>query len=252
MKKILEICVDSLESAMIAEENGASRIELCGDLMVGGVTPSVALFKIIKKHTTIPIRVMIRPRFGDFLFSDYEFEMMLDEVKMFKELGADGIVTGVLKSDGSLDLERMKALKEASGDLDFVLHRAIDVSKEPLRTVKDAIALGCTTVLTSGAKNNCVDGLDLIKEMVEVSNGRIEILVGSGVNADVIPMIYEKTKATSYHMSGSEAIESKMVYRNPNVNMGVNGVNEYLIRQTSAKKVKQAKDALDKVGYDVE
>lgn len=141
-KGILEVCVDSIESAIAAFEGGADRIELCGDLPVGGVTPSETLFRMIRKYTDLKIRVLLRPRFGDFCYSAYELEVMKEDVQKFVEMGADGIVTGILTPKGSLDNEQMENLISCGGKADIALHRAFDVCRNPWETMENAISLG--------------------------------------------------------------------------------------------------------------
>lgn len=244
---ILETCVDSVESAIAASKAGATRVELCSNLVIGGTSPSKCLFEEIRKHTDIPVHALLRPRFGDFCYSSHEFEILLNEVKMFQELGAEGVVIGILTPDGELDCERMAKLIEAAKGMHITLHRAFDMCKDPFVCLEQAKKLGVNTILTSGQKNNCVDGADLLKELVEKSEGKIEILIGSGVSAKVIPTMYEKTKATSYHMSGKEVLESKMIYRNEHVSMGVATLDEYGIWQTREENIREAIEVLERL-----
>lgn len=241
---VLEVCVDSVESAIIAERGGADRLELCGNLMIGGTTPSAALFKEIRKVTDIPIRVLIRPRFGDFCYTDYEFLVMKEEVRMFRELGADGVVIGILRPDGSLDIQRMKALMEETGEMDVTLHRAFDVCQNPFETFKQAEILGIDTILTSGQKNKCMDGKELIKELVCRAGDNIEILIGGGVDAEVVSRLSDDTGAKSFHMSGKTKIASSMEYRNNDVSMGLPIMSEYTIWRTDEEKIRKAKEVL--------
>ena len=244
---MLEVCVDSVESAIAAFEGGADRIELCGDLPVGGVTPSETLFCMIRRYTDLKIRVLLRPRFGDFCYSSYELEMMKEDVQKFAELKAQGIVTGVLTPQGSLDMEQMEALISCAGKADIALHRAFDVCKNPLETMEDAISLGIKTILTSGQKNSAWDGRMLLKELATKSKDRIEILAGAGIDADTIAKLYKETGVTSYHLSGKIKKESKMEFRNPQVSMGLPGFSEYEIWQTSKENVENARMVLDKL-----
>lgn len=244
---MLEVCVDSVESAIAAFEGGADRIELCGDLPVGGVTPSETLFCMIRRYTDLKIRVLLRPRFGDFCYSSYELEMMKEDVQKFAELKAQGIVTGVLTPQGSLDMEQMEALISCAGKADIALHRAFDVCKNSLETMEDAISLGIKTILTSGQKNSAWDGRMLLKELATKSKDRIEILAGAGIDADTIAKLYKETGITSYHLSGKIKKESKMEFRNPQVSMGLPGFSEYEIWQTSKENVENARMVLDKL-----
>lgn len=241
----LECCVDSVESAIAAKKGGADRIELCSALVIGGLSPSQALYQKIREQVDIPIRVLLRPRFSDFCYTDFEHEIIKEEIKSFRNLGADGIVIGTMKPDGTLNLEQMKEfIKEAQG-MPVTLHRAFDMCKDPLVTLEEVRKLGISTILTSGQKNTCVDGIELLKELVEKAQGETEILIGGGVDASVIPMLAEKTKAKAYHMSGKISMESKMCYRKQDVSMGVASVSEYEIWRTSEKRVREVRKILD-------
>lgn len=248
MKKfILEACVDRVESAIIATRAGANRLELCSNLIIGGTTPTKALFEEVKKTCKNRIHVLIRPRFGDFCYSDYEFQICLKEVEQFRRLQADGIVIGILQPDGKLDERRMGQLIEAAGSMSITLHRAFDVCVDPMEAYETAKKLGIDTILTSGQKNLCLEGMDCIKQLVEKSHSDqrsgqkyVDILVGSGVKSQVIQTLYEKTRATSYHMSGKEVIESKMQYKKEDVHMGLDAFSEYGIWQTKEEEIERA------------
>lgn len=129
MSYILEVCADSVQSAIAAQEGGADRIELCSGLVIGGLSPSAAMFRLVKKYTDLQVRVLLRPRFGDFCYDEYEFEMLKEEAEMFRSLGADGIVIGILRPDGALDMERMEELIEVADGTGITLHRAFDVCR---------------------------------------------------------------------------------------------------------------------------
>ena len=185
-KYTLEICTDSVESAINAEKGGGTRLELCSNLIIGGTTPAASLFKEVRKNVSIPINVLIRPRFGDFLYSEYELEIMRNEIKMFRNLGADGIVTGVLTKDGKIDIENMeKFILEAKG-IPVTFHRAFDVCKNPISAFYQLKKLGVNTILTSGQAENCLKGKKLLKDLVGLSNEdnekKLEILGGAGLN----------------------------------------------------------------------
>lgn len=241
----LECCVDSVESAIAAKKGGADRIELCSALVIGGLSPSQALYQKIREQVDIPIRVLLRPRFGDFCYTDFEHEIIKEEIKSFRNLGADGIVIGTMKPDGTLNLEQMKEFIEEAQGMPVTLHRAFDMCKDPFVTLEEVRKLGISTILTSGQKNTCVDGIELLKELVEKAQGETEILIGGGVDASVIPMLAEKTKAKAYHMSGKISMESKMCYRKQDVSMGVASVSEYEIWRTSEKRVREVRKILD-------
>ncbi|WP_040213480.1 copper homeostasis protein CutC [Clostridium polynesiense] len=244
MKYIIEACVDSAESAIEAEKGGADRLELCSNLIIGGTTPSINLFKLVKEKVGIAINVLIRPRFGDFLYTENELEIIKREIQMFKEAGANAVVIGVLKSDGTLDVENMKKLMNVAEGMKVTLHRAFDVCRDPFKTLEDAKTLGIDTILTSGQKNKCTEGLELIKELVERSKGKVEILVGSGVNSTNADRIIKHTNATSLHLSGRVDLDSGMEYRKEEVSMGLPLISEYTIQRTSAEEIKKVRDLL--------
>ena len=182
MKKLLEVCVDSVESAMIAQEGGADRLEVCSNLVIGGTTPGVSQFKQIRKACNIKLNVLIRPRFGDFLYTEPEFLMIAEDIRMFRELGADGVVVGCLTPDGRLDVKRMQTLRDCAGDLHMTLHRAFDVCQNPDEALRTAISLKIDTILTSGQEADCVKGKAVLKRLIRQAGEDIEILVGSGVD----------------------------------------------------------------------
>ena len=244
---ILEACVDSVESAMAAVRGGATRLELCGSLVIGGTTPNPWLFKEIRRLSDIRIHALIRPRFGDFCYTDEEFILIKEAVREYRRLGAEGVVIGNLNPDGTLNMEQMKVLMEEAGDMSVTLHRAFDVCADPYQTMEQAISLGIDTILTSGQKNVCTLGTDLLRDLVEKSAGRIVIQVGSGVNADVIREVYLKTHATAYHMSGKVTLDSSMVYRKEGVNMGLPSISEYEIWRTDEEAVRKARQVLEKL-----
>lgn len=243
----LECCVDSVESAIAAKKGGADRIELCSALVIGGLSPSQALYRKIREQVDLPIRVLLRPRFGDFCYTDFEHEIIKEEIRSFRKLGADGIVIGTMKPDGTLNVEQMKKLIEEAQGMSVTLHRAFDMCKNPFMALEEARKLGINTILTSGQKNTCIDGVELLKELVEKAQGETEILVGGGVDASVLPVLAEKTKAKSYHMSGKISMESEMRYRKQDVSMGIASVSEYEIWRTSEKRVREARKILDEL-----
>lgn len=245
MRGLLEACVDSVESAVIAERGGADRLEVCSNLIIGGTTPGVSQFKQIREKCGILLNVLIRPRFGDFLYTDAEFQMILEDVKLFRELGADGVVVGCLTADGNLDLDRMKKLREAAGNMSMTLHRAFDVCQDPYRALEEAVELGVDTILTSGQKDHCLEGKEVLEKLIHQADGRIRILVGSGVNAEVIGTLIEEIHATSFHMSGKQVLESGMIYRKKDVNMGLPGLGEYDIYRTDEEQIRRARQVMD-------
>lgn len=248
MKKyILEACVDSVESALAAERGGADRLELCGNLIIGGTTPSPGLFEEIRNISDICTHVLIRPRFGDFCYTDYEFRVMAREVRGFRKLGADGVVIGILKPDGTLDIKRMRQLMEEAEGMSVTLHRAFDVCVNPFEAMEQAKELGIHTILTSGQKNHCMEGKNTLKKLVKQEEGRITIQVGGGVNAEVIREVQPYTQAHAFHMSGKKRFDSPMAYRKEGVSMGIPSFSEFEIFRTEEEKIRQAKIVLDEL-----
>lgn len=247
MKKyILEACVDSAESAAAAARGGADRLELCGNLVIGGTTPDCALYEKVRELTDIKINVLIRPRYGDFLYTEYEFEILRRSVELYRKMGADGVVSGCLTADGTLDEERMKVLREAAGSMDFTLHRAFDMCREPYEALESAKKLGIQTILTSGQRKNCTEGRELIAGLVKESGGKVDIMAGGGVDAGVICRMLPVTDAPAWHMSGKEVLESGMEYRRTEVSMGIPGLGEYQIFRTAEDKIGEARRVLDR------
>lgn len=248
MKYLLETCVDSVQSAIEAEKGGADRVELCSNLVIGGTSPGESLFRQVRESTGLKIRTLLRPRFGDFCYDKYEFQTLRDEVRMFRKLGADGVVIGILNPDGTLNLEQMRALCEEAGDMGITLHRAFDVCRDPYETMEQCVELGIDTILTSGQKSSAWEGRDLIAELVEKSAGRIEILAGAGINAETIEKLITYTKASAYHMSGKIVKDSRMEFRKEGVPMGIPGFSEFEIWQTSADEIRKAAAVLKNCG----
>jgi len=245
---ILEICVDSLASARAAIAGGADRLELCSALLAGGLTPYTELLRQIRRESDIPIRCLMRPRPGDFLYAREEIALMAAQIRELKATGADGFVIGCLTPEGDLDEEAMAPLLDACGNSGITLHRCIDVSRNPIETYRKAAELGIDTVLTSGAAANCTAGTDTIARLLELrdaENGP-EVLIGAGVNASVIRKLRERFPgARAFHMSGKTELESAMVFRREGVPMGLPGLDEWHIQQTDPTAVRMARIALD-------
>ena len=240
----LEACVDSYASAMAAARGGADRIELCANLAIGGTTPSRALFRQVRRDCGVRINVLIRPRFGDFLYSGEEMEEMEEEIRAFGELGADGVVLGVLTPTGELDRERMARLIRQADGMDVTLHRAFDVCADPFRALEEAEALGIDTILTSGGENTAAQGKAQICRLAEAARKAV-VLAGAGVDARVIADFMGTTPIQAFHMSGKQVIQSRMRHKNPRVSMGLPTFSEYEIWQTSRQAIAAAREALD-------
>lgn len=246
MRFVLEACVDSPESALAAAQGGATRLELCANLVIGGTTPDPALFCWVRRHIQLPIHVLIRPRFGDFLYSVPEHEIICEQIRTFRDLGADAVVIGVLTPDGDLDLNRMSQMVDCAGSRRVTLHRAFDLCSDPLRTLEQARALGVATILTSGGQADCRDGAPLLNQLVAQAKG-LEILVGAGVDAGAIHMLAQHTGASAFHMSGKRIIKSAMRYQRANVPMGLPGLSEYELWRTDPEKIAAARRTLEQI-----
>ncbi len=247
---ILEVCVDTVESALAAKRGGATRLELCANLEIGGTTPGYTLFEQVKKETNLPIRTMIRPRFGDFLYSPYEYQQMLSDISYFAKNGADGVVIGSLNADGTLNEEQMLEMIKAAGHCGITLHRAFDVCANPLETMKKATELGIDTILTSGQEAECLTGCSLLKKLVQLADEGsddscgLTILVGAGVTSSNIAEIARKTGARAFHMSGKKLINSKMLFQNKRVHMGIKGLSEFEYYRTDDTEIRRAVNVL--------
>lgn len=241
---MLEVCADSVESAIAAQKGGADRIELCSNLVIGGVTPGRALFGLVRKYTDIKIHVLLRPRYGDYCYNTYEFEQLKEEVQMYREMKAEGIVIGMLNADGSLDTYRMKELVKTAGNMKIVLHRAFDVCVNPMAAMEQAIAIGMDTILTSGQQDSAWRGKELLKELYKQSRGRIEILAAGGIDAGVMERLIPYTGISAYHMSGKIEKDSVMTFRKPETKEEDFQRDEYTLWQASEEKISQAVQSL--------
>lgn len=235
----LEICVDTVQSAFAAEAGGASRIELCQSLTEGGTTPSAGLLEVVRNTIAIDIHVLIRPRRSDFLFSNLEFEIMKKDVAMAKQLGANGVVIGILKKDGNVDMERMRALIDFAYPLNTTFHRAFDLVPDPMKALDDIIQLKMDRLLTSGQQKSALEGTELIRELVKRANNTLAIMPGGGIDEHNIAEIMQKTGAREFHTSSSKTIESTMSFRRNNIIMAnKRSLSEFEYRVADEEKIK--------------
>ena len=179
---IIEVCAESYEYAEKAEKAGADRIELCKNLHLDGLTPDYKTAKKTIDNLNIPVYILIRPRQGDFNYSEKQFELMKADIIKFKEMGCKGIVSGILNNDNTIDIKRTNELVELSRPLEFTFHRAFDVVSDPLKEIENLIKIGVARILTSGQKHKAIEGLELLKEFKNISKNRIKIMPGSGIN----------------------------------------------------------------------
>jgi copper homeostasis protein len=251
----LEICVDSVESAIAAERGGAQRVELCTDLLEGGITPSAGLIALVRQSIAIGLFVMIRPRGGDFCYTALEFEVMREEIRQARRLGADGIVLGLLNEQGGVDVPRTRQLVELAAPLPVTFHRAIDMTPSPSHALVDVLATGACRILTSGGAANAKLGIREIACMVETAKGRIAIMVASGITPDTITAIAEHTGATEFHSSARTEFNSPARFRKRGMAMGDIRDREYkrfIVRQESVRALATSLELLSADRVDVQ
>ena len=215
-----EICANSVASCIAAQEGGADRVELCAGIPEGGTTPSFGMIRNARECIDIALNVIIRPRGGDFLYTETELREMVYDIQAAKELGVDGLVFGCLRPDGSVDMAAMKVLMEAAGDTPVTFHRAFDHTSDPFKALEDIISLGCVRILTSGCRPTALEGAELLARLVEKAADRIIIMPGCGVREGNIAEIARLSGAREFHFSARESVQSGMFFRNPEVAMG--------------------------------
>ena len=216
---LLEIACFSLEAAILAEESGADRIELCAGPLEGGLTPSFSMISLARNILKIPIHVMIRPREGDFLYSRLEIQSIEYDIQIMKDLGVEGVVIGILNNDGSVDTTNLKKLVKVSSPMNVTFHRAFDLSKDPVKSLNEITDCGARRILTSGHKQTAPEGLDLIAKLIQLAEGKIVIMPGSGITSQNIAEICRITNATELHASARQLVKGGMNYTNPEVNL---------------------------------
>lgn len=239
--RIIEICANSAQSCVEAEAGGAKRVELCAGIPEGGTTPSYGEIRMAQRLTSkIDINVIIRPRGGDFLYTEAEIGSMLLDIELCKQLGVHGVVFGCLTKEGDIDVPLMRRLIEAASPLSVTCHRAFDVCRDPFRAMEELIDLGCDRILTSGQQSDAVKGIPMIKQLVKRADDRIIIMPGCGVREENIALIEQETGAKEFHTSARSVLYSRMEYRNEQVPMGSNVVtSEFETVQTDREKVKR-------------
>ncbi|MCD8740057.1 copper homeostasis protein CutC [Mucilaginibacter roseus] len=236
----LEVCANSVVSAVAAQEGGATRVELCDNLSDGGTTPSAGQIQLARKLLHIKIYVLIRPRGGDFLYNDVEFEIMKAEIRHCIEAGCDGVVIGMLTPEGRVDKPRCKELVDIAKQwgLGVTFHRAIDMSADIYQALEDIVEIGCERVLTSGGKTTAIEGASVIASLVQQSAGRISIMPGCGVDENNVNDIVRFTGAKEVHSTAKTRVSSQMLYRNDHILMGGADVDEYSVIVTNAERVR--------------
>ena len=226
-KVVVEVCVDSVASALAAERGGAARVELCSSLIEGGITPSAGLIEMTRASVSLALHVMIRPRGGDFCYDLHEFEIMRRDLALTKQLGADGVVFGILNVEGNVDVSRTRELVELARPLAVTFHRAFDMTSDLSHALDDVCAAGADRLLTSGGEPTSLQGQDKILQLVQQAQSRITIMPGSGIKPENARNLIEHTGVTEIHVGLRSALPSPMLHRNPRVSMGSVEGREY-------------------------
>jgi len=242
----IEVCVDSVESALAAQASGADRVELCQALFEGGLTPSAGLLEEVRARIRLPLAVMIRPRGADFCYSDTEFAVIKRDLRLARKSGADVIVLGLLHHDGTIDRERTRELIELARPLPVTFHRAFDMTRDPREALDTLIDLGASRVLTSGQERSALEGLDLIEDHVRRAEDRIMVMPGGGITERNLPKILRQSGAREFHVSASTTRDTRMTFRNPRVAMGRQvGPPEYQSSVASEARVRAFRELAD-------
>jgi copper homeostasis protein len=241
----IEICCYNIASALTAQQAGADRVELCSSPGEGGVTPGPGTILLARKLLSVELYVMIRPRGGDFLYSDDEFETMLHDIEFAKKAGADGVVLGVLNPDGAVDIERTKRLAEAAHPLTVTFHRAFDMTPDPFQALEDVISAGAQRILTSGQMPTALKGAEVISEIVTKADTRISIMAGSGINDNNVLEVLERTGVNEIHLSAKKKFPSKMIFIKPGLSMGSTDTDEYRVMLPDGKMIALIRNLID-------
>lgn len=247
MKYVIENCANGAESALRAQEGGADRVELCAGIPEGGTTPSAGeIVKARQLLTDTRLHVIIRPRGGDFCYTPDELDIMAYDIGVARKAGADGVVMGVLRPDGTVNIKAMRRLMDAAQGMSVTFHRAFDVCRDPFEAMEEIIGLGCDRILSSGQEPTAEKGMTLLGQLNRRAAGRIIIMPGCGVNAANIARIARATGCGEFHFSGRSEVASAMRYRNPRVSMsGTEGSDEYGRQLTDPAKIRAAREALE-------
>jgi len=243
LRVLVEVCVDSVASAVAAERGGAGRIELCSSLVEGGVTPSAGLIETTRAAVSIPIHVMIRPRSGDFLYDTHEFGIMQRDIAHARQLGVNGVVFGLLEADGKIDGHRARQLVDLARPLAVTFHRAFDMAADLFSALEDVCRTGVDRVLTSGGEATALAGVDTIARLIQQAQERIVIMPGSGLKPENAPRFVEATGAKEIHVGLRTALPSPMQHRNPRISMGSADDREYerfVVREEDVRRLSAA------------
>lgn len=236
----LEICVDSVQSAINAQVAGADRVELCDNLVEGGTTPSYGTILSARNNLNIGLNVIIRPRGSDFLYSDQEYDIMRRDIEICGEAGVDGIVTGILLADGTIDIERTSRLIEFASPMSVTFHRAFDMCKDPFKGLADIISSGARRILSSGQKDNAADGAELLGKLIKMAGEKIIIMPGGGLDESNLARIANISGAKEFHLTGRSIVESEMIFRKQGISMGgIPGIPEYSRKVADNERIKK-------------
>ena len=243
---ILEMCIDSVESAVASAEGGADRVEFCANLLEGGTTPSLGAIRETKRRAgNVGLSVMVRPRGGDFCHTEEEFAVMCEDVKIFKEEGVDCLVFGLLTPDGRVDVGKTQQLIALADPLPVTFHRAFDMAEDPFEALETLIGLGVARILTSGQEPSVFEGTDLLRELIQKAGDRIVIMPGCGITLKNVKRVIAETGAKEIHVAAPAAQPSLMQHRNDAVFMGTALRSEEYIRYvTPAGTVRQFRESI--------
>ena len=235
----VEICVEGVDGLVAAQAGGADRVELCASLLEGGLTPSLGVVKEALRVATIPFHPIVRPRGGDFLYSDPEFQAMLDDVRALRDLGVAGVVIGCLTADGRIDEVRTKALVEAARPMTVTCHRAFDMTRNYREAIEALVRCGVDRVLTSGQRDTAQEGIGILQGTVEAAAGRIVVMACGDLRPDNVSGIVAQTGVDEIHFAAPRTVKSVMAFRNPHVGMGGTAIErEYELTLTDTDLVR--------------
>ena len=240
---VVEIVVYNIESALKAQEGGADRIELCDNPGEGGTTPSAGIIELVRQNLSIDVYVMIRPRGGDFFYSNYDYHAMKRDILQCQRLSVDGVVFGLLTADGRIDKKRCQELIARARPLKVTCHRAFDMARDPFEALEDCIEVGFDRILTSGRETQALHGVTVIGELVKRAAGRIAIMAGSGVNEETVGAIVATSDVNEIHFSATTMRDSSMEYVQPKIaSMGQPGAGEYKLRTVDPQRIRRTRE----------
>lgn len=245
MPVLVEVSVDSVGSAVEAQGGGAGRIELCAGLLEGGTTPSAGMIAACREQVAIPVFVLVRPRSGDFVYGDAELEVMRRDIVVARDLGADGIVIGALRPDGTVDADRTNVLVDAARPLEVTFHRAFDFTRDAAEALDAVVALGIDRILTSGRAGTALDGIPTITDLIQQAGGRPVVVAAGGITEDNVARIVRATGVREVHVRAATRRDSAMTYRRANLSLAKPPLGEYSRLEADRRHVKRLLEALE-------